>query len=107
MTIPSGTVHSLANQGDVQTVCDVEYRPAGRNRDWFQLIGAAIATTGKEPGLFDLSPFIGDVGIYIEGPPVPAQRALFAVLKPLAILLGRRRRMLRMASDYYGRAFTW
>lgn len=108
LTIPAGTVHTLTNPGAEETRCDVEYRPAGRNREWFQLIGAYTQKTGREPGLLDLGPFIGDVGIYVSGPPVVAQRALYrVVLKPLGVLLGRRRRMLAYASEVYGRPFTW
>lgn len=106
-TVPAGAVHSLGNRGETPVRCEVEYRPAGRNREWFQLHAAFIAAMGREPGLLDLAPFIGDVGIFIEGPPVPVQKALFAALKPVAIVLGRRRRMLRLASQHFGRRFTW
>ncbi|MEZ5239194.1 MAG: cupin domain-containing protein [Microthrixaceae bacterium] len=107
-TVPRGAVHSLENRGEDPVVCEVEYRPAGRNREWFKLQGAFMAETGREPGTLDLAPFLGDVGIFIEGPPVTAQKLLFAlVLKPVAIALGRRRRMLRFARARYGEEFTW
>lgn len=106
-TIAPGSFHTLLNRGRVDAVCDVEYRPAGRNREWFQLLAAYIDKHGREPGLFHLSPFIGDVGIFIEGPSVRMQKLAVAMLKPLAILTGRRRRMLRIASEFYGEPFVW
>lgn len=105
--VAPGALHAMANEGDVPAVCDVEYRPAGRNRAWFQLNSAFQAKTGREPGLLDLGAFIGDVGIFIENPPIPLQRALFTVLRPIAIVLGRRRRMLGYARDVYGTDFAW
>jgi mannose-6-phosphate isomerase-like protein (cupin superfamily) len=102
-----GTLHTLHNRGDIDVHCEVEYRPAGRNREWFQMIAAYIDRTGKEPGLLDLAPFLVDVDLYL-GLPVRFQRlVLKGVLGPLSIVLGRRRRMLAYASDAYGRPFTW
>jgi quercetin dioxygenase-like cupin family protein len=107
LTLPAGTVHRMMNHGDEDVHCEVEYRPAGRNREWFQLIAANTERLGREPGLLDLAPFLPDVDLYLAGP-VWLQRALFRrVLAPLAILLGRRRRMLACASETYGRPFTW
>ena len=107
LTLPAGTVHSLVNQGDEEVHCEVEYRPAGRNREWFQLIAANTERLGREPSLLDLAPFIADVDLYLPGP-VWLQRAVFrGVLGPLGILLGRRRRMLACATEAYGRPFTW
>jgi oxalate decarboxylase/phosphoglucose isomerase-like protein (cupin superfamily) len=106
-TIPAGVSHSLRNVGDVEVACEVEYRPAGRNREWFQLISAYQAKTGKEPGLLDLGAFLGDVGLYLDKPPVPVQKAFFAVLRPVARLLGRRRRMVTYAREVYGPGFSW
>lgn len=108
LTVPAGAVHSLANHGPEPVRCEVEYRPAGRNRQWFQIQGAYMEAQGREPRLLDLAPFIGDVEVYVERPSVPVQRALFAaVLKPLAILTGRRRRMLRLARARFGDGFEW
>lgn len=108
VTVHPGVVHSLVNRGDDTVRCEVEYRPAGRNRAWFQLHGAHIEATGREPALLDLAPFIGAVGVYVERPPVVVQRLLFGlVLKPLAVLLGRRRRMLALARARYGDDFVW
>lgn len=107
VVVSPGALHAMTNAGEVPAVCHVEYRPAGRNRAWFQLNSAFQARTGREPGLLDLGAFIGDVGIFIAKPPIPLQRALFTVLRPIAIVLGRRRRMLDCAREVYGADFVW
>jgi mannose-6-phosphate isomerase-like protein (cupin superfamily) len=107
VSLPPGTLHSLVNSGDTEVHCEVDYRPAGRNRDWFLLIAAFIHRTGREPKLLDLAPFLPDVDLYLKGPIRVQQLALRYVLKPLGIALGRRRRMLAYASDAYGRPFDW
>ncbi|MCC5953172.1 MAG: cupin domain-containing protein [Acidimicrobiia bacterium] len=105
--LPPGTLHTLQNLGDTEVHCHVEYRPAGRNREWFQMIAAYIDRTGKEPGLLDLAPFLVDVDLYL-GMPVWFQRiVLKGILGPIGTLLGRRRRMLACAAEAYGRPFTW
>lgn len=108
LTIEPGTAHTLRNTGDEELHCDVSYEPAGRNREWFQLLSGYTQRYGKEPGLLDLGPFIGDVGIYITGPPVGVQKVLYRwVARPLGIVLGRRRRMLAAARQAFGPSFTW
>jgi mannose-6-phosphate isomerase-like protein (cupin superfamily) len=107
LELAPGTFHSLHNDGDEPVHCEVEYRPAGRNREWFQLMAAFIARTGREPGVLDLAPFIPDVDIYLKGPMLPQRLVIGYVLRPLAVLLGRRRRMLAFASEAYGRPFAW
>jgi mannose-6-phosphate isomerase-like protein (cupin superfamily) len=107
LELAPGTFHSLENRTDDPVHCEVEYRPAGRNREWFQLNAAFIARTGREPGLLDLAPFLPDVDIYLKGPILPQRLVLGYVLRPLAVVLGRRRRMLAIASDAYGRPFAW
>ena len=107
VVVSPGALHAMRNDGEVPVVCHVEYRPAGRNRSWFQLNSAFQAKNGREPGLLDLGAFIGDVGIFIAKPPIPLQRALFTALRPIAIVLGRRRRMLNYAREVYGVDFVW
>jgi len=102
-----GTMHAFSNRGDVDAVCEVAYRPAGLNAPWLRIYSALEQHLGREPGLLDIAPFIGRVGIYIEGPPRWGQIALFAVLGPIATLLGRKRRALAAAEAVYGRPFTW
>jgi len=102
-----GTFHAFENRGDVEVECEVEYRPAGRSREWLLLTNALERATGREPGLLDLAPFILDVDIFIKGPPIWMQRAIFGALRPIATLLGRRERALRLAAEMYGPAFAW
>lgn len=107
ITIAPGTMHAFTNQGDVDVVCDVEYRPAGRNEQWLKLTNALEAKLGRELGLLDIAPFLGDVGLFIEGPPVAVQRVLFAMCKVVAIALGKRRIALAAAREAYGPGFSW
>jgi mannose-6-phosphate isomerase-like protein (cupin superfamily) len=107
LVLAAGTLHTLQNRGDTDVHCEVEYRPAGRNREWFQMIAAYIDRTGKEPGILDLAPFIGDVDLSLNMPVWFQRVVLRTVLGPLAIGLGRRRRMLAYATEAYGRPFTW
>jgi quercetin dioxygenase-like cupin family protein len=107
VSLPPGSLHTLANNGAEQAHFEVEYQPAGRNREWFQLIAAFQHMTGREPNLLDLAPFIPDVDIEIPGPARLQRVGMRYILRPLAIALGRRRRMLALASTAYGRPFTW
>lgn len=100
-------VHAFCNRGTVDAVCDVEYRPAGRNEAWLKLVNAIEKKSGREAGLLDIAPFILDVGIYIDGPPAWLQRALFSVVKLVAVALGKRAAGLAAASAVYGRPFHW
>jgi quercetin dioxygenase-like cupin family protein len=105
--LEAGTMHTLANRSDDQAYCHVEYQPAGRNREWFQLIAAAQFRTGRDPGLLDIAPFITDVDILLAGPAAPQRFVLRWLIGPFATLLGRRRQMLATATEVYGREFTW
>jgi quercetin dioxygenase-like cupin family protein len=107
LVLAPGTLHTLQNLGDTEVHCEVEYRPAGRNREWFQMIAAYIDRTGKEPGLLDLAPFLPDVDLYLSMPVWFQRLVLKGILGPLASVLGRRRRMLAYATEAYGRPFTW
>lgn len=105
--LPAGALHTLMNRSDNEVYCDVEYQPAGRNREWFQLIAAAQYRTGRDPGLLDIAPFVSDVDILLAGPVAPQRWLLRWVLGPIATLIGRRRKMLATATAVYGREFTW
>lgn len=105
--LEAGTLHTLVNRGDDEAYCHVEYQPAGRNREWFQLIAAAQYHTGRDPGLLDIAPFVNDVDILLAGPAAPQRFVLRWFIGPIANLLGRRRKMLAIATDVYGREFTW
>lgn len=107
LTLAPGTFHTLHNAGAEPCVSAVEYRPAGKNQAWFQILGAVARRRGKEPGLLDVAPFIGEMDMYVQGPPRWVQRVLFAVLKPVAIALGHRRRALAAAHTLYGQPVRW
>lgn len=102
-----GEMHAFVNRGDVDVVCEVEYRPAGRNEQWLKVVNAPVALEGRAPTLLDLGPFIGDVDMFIDGPPVFVQRALYAVLRVLGTALGKKKQMLDAASRVYGKPITW
>lgn len=102
-----GTRHSLVNAGDTECECAVEYRPAGRNEALLKLMHGYTWRTGKDPGPLAMGPFIGDADLYGPGP-VWLQKALFnGVLKPLGILFGRRRKVMAIAEQNYGRPIAW
>lgn len=105
--LPPGTIHALSNDGSIEVVCEVEYRPAGRNEDFLKIMSALERKLGREPGMLDIAPFILDVGIYIEGPPPWLQKALFIPLRWIAITLGRKKAALDAAAELYGRPFSW
>lgn len=107
LSLTPGTLHAFENRGDAEVECEVSYEPPGRSREWLMLMNALERATGREPGLLDMAPFILDVDIFIKGPPVWAQRALFGALRPIAGLLGRRERALRVAAEAYGPDFRW
>lgn len=106
LDLAAGTFHAFVNRGAVEAHCEVEYRPAGRSREWLMLMNAVERAVG-EPGLLDLAPFINDVDLFIKGPPFWMQRAIFGALRPLAGALGRKERALRLAAEAYGAAFRW
>lgn len=105
--IPAGVSHSFQNPHEGECHCEVEYHPAGRNREWLELLAAYVTRHGKPAGALDIAPFIGDVDIYLAGMPLSVQRALFRGLAAMAKLLGRREQMLALASEVYGRPFIW
>lgn len=108
ITIAARSTHEMVNRGDQEVHCEVEYRPAGRNEDWFRLIHGFAYRHGREPSVLDLAPFLPDVGILVPSPPERVQQLVVQwVLRPLGIALGRRRRMLRTAAEVYGRPVTW
>jgi mannose-6-phosphate isomerase-like protein (cupin superfamily) len=108
LTIDPGMTHQMANRGDEEAMCEVEYRPAGRNEDWFRLLHGFAYRHGRNPSLLDLAPFLPAMSILVPNRPEVPQRILIAyVLRPIAILLGRRRRMLDTAQQVYGRPINW
>ena len=95
-TIPPGTPHMWWNDSSSELHALVEMRPAGRFASFITSL-FALARDGKTdekgmPNLLQLAVMMDKYGdtIYPSSPPRPVQKALFAVLAPLARGLGYR-----------------
>lgn len=94
LTIPAGTPHSFVNDGDTDAVAIQEARPALRTAEFFETY-FRLAERGElddhgSPSLLRfalLGPEFADE-IRLVSPPWPVQRALFALLGPVARLRG-------------------
>jgi quercetin dioxygenase-like cupin family protein len=94
ITIPAGTPHHFLNDGEDDAVSIQEFRPALRTADFFRTF-FALAERGElddsgMPSLLRMSllaPAFGDE-IRVVRPPWWVQRAIFAVLAPIARLRG-------------------
>lgn len=106
-TIKAGTSHAFVNRGDVEVVCDVSYDPPGRNEDFLKVLNAVEIVNGRQPSFLEVAPFIGDSGMFIEGPPIWLQRILFGALSIFATVFGYRRRAIAAMEEVYGEPFTW
>ncbi len=96
IVIPAGVPHRFVNEGEVDAVAIQEARPALRLAEFFETY-FALAERGEldehgKPSLLRfvaLGPAFADE-IQLTSPPWPVQRALFALLGPLARLRGYR-----------------
>lgn len=96
ITIPAGVPHHFWNDGDQDAVAIQEARPALKLADFFETY-FDLAARGEvdehgKPSLLRyslLGPQFADE-IRVVSPPWPVQRALFALLGPVARLLNRR-----------------
>lgn len=96
ITIPAGTPHHFANDGDEEAVAIQEARPALRTAEFFETY-FDLAERGEldeygKPSLLRLAvlgPAFADE-IRLVNPPWPLQRAAFALLGPIAHLRGYR-----------------
>jgi hypothetical protein len=75
VTIPAGTPHNFVNDGDEDAVAIQEFRPALRTREFFEK-PSLLRFAALGPGFAD--------EIRLVSPPWPVQRALFALLGPIA-----------------------
>ena len=94
LTIPAGVPHNFANDGDVDAVAIQSFRPALRTeaffRLWFDLAERGEIGDSGMPSLLHLSvlaPRFGDE-IRVARPPWLIQRAVFALLAPVARMRG-------------------
>ncbi len=93
--IPAGTVHAMWNAGAVPARVNWQTRPALRTQEFFAA-AFALAARGRvdargTPRLLDLAILVPRYWqeIRITRPSPLLQRILFAVLRPVALLLGR------------------
>ena len=95
-TIPPGTPHVWWNSGDEELRVAVEFRPPGRFDEFLESL-FALARRGETdehgmPGLLQVAALMDEYDdvIYPTSPPRALQKPLFALLAPVARLLGYR-----------------
>lgn len=93
-TVPAGVPHVWWNAGEDELAVELEFRPAGRF-DAFITTFFALAQLGRTdakgmPNLLQVAVTAREYGdvIYPTSPPRPVQKALFAMLAPVARRLG-------------------
>ena len=94
VVIPAGTPHTFHNAGQEDLHMSVEFRPALQTERFFETM-FGLARAGKtnaagEPPFLQMAVMCQAHDIYLPKPPVFMQRLLFAVLVPIAKLLGYR-----------------
>jgi hypothetical protein len=92
--IPPGVPHLWRNDGAGELHVLTDFRPALQLERFFELI-FGLARDGKTdatgtPAFLQIAAMSPAYGIFLPTPPVPLQRALFAVLGPIARLRGYR-----------------
>jgi mannose-6-phosphate isomerase-like protein (cupin superfamily) len=94
LDVPSGTPHTWWNSGDGEAVILAEFRPPGQARSFFEtfcgMAGEGRCDAKGGPPLLQIAASARLWDMYLAGPPVPLQRALFAALGPLARMRGYR-----------------
>jgi len=91
-----GTAHTWHNSGRGPLRFRGEFRPAGNTQSFFETY-CGLAAEGRsdekgQPPLLQVAASLPLWGMYLAGPPIPAQRLLMAALRPLARLGGYRPR---------------
>jgi len=94
VAVPPGTPHTIRNAAEGETHLRVEFQPALQTEAFFKSI-FALARDGKtdrqgKPSLLQFAAGASGCGMYVTRPPISVQKALFAVLGPLARALGYR-----------------
>jgi hypothetical protein len=94
LAVEPGTPHTWWNCGDGELRLLVEFRPAGGMLSFFEtycgIAGEGRANASGGPPFLQVVASARLWDSYLGGPPVALQRALFAVLRPLAWLRGYR-----------------
>ena len=88
VAVPPGTPHTIWNAGEGETHLLVELQPALQSEAFFETM-FALARDGKtdrqgKPSLLQFAVGASEYGMYVTRPPIALQKALFAVLGPLA-----------------------
>ncbi len=94
VAVPPGTPHTIWNAGGGETHLRVAFQPALQTEAFFETM-FALARDGKtdgqgKPSLLQFAAGASEYGMYVTRPSIALQKALFAVLGPLARLLGYR-----------------
>jgi quercetin dioxygenase-like cupin family protein len=92
VAVPPGTPHTIWSAGEGETHMRVEFQPALQTDLFFETM-FALARDGKTnsqgiPSLIQFASGASEYGMYVTKPPILVQKVLFAVLGPLARMLG-------------------
>jgi quercetin dioxygenase-like cupin family protein len=94
IAVSPATPHTWWNSGDHEAVLLAEFRPPGHARSFFETF-CGMAAEGRcnaqgSPPFLQIAASARWWDMYLAGPPVTLQRALFTTLSPLARLRGYR-----------------
>jgi mannose-6-phosphate isomerase-like protein (cupin superfamily) len=92
LIVPAGAAHTWWNAGNDELHQITEFRPALKLETFFETL-FGLARDGKgdkvgQPKFLQIAVMVPEYDIYLSKPPIPMQKALFAVLGPIARLLG-------------------
>jgi quercetin dioxygenase-like cupin family protein len=92
--VPPGAPHTIRNANESETHVRVEFTPALRTETFLRSM-FALARDGKtdyqgRPSLLQFAAGASEFGMYVTKPPIILQKILFAVLGPMARMLGYR-----------------
>ena len=99
LAVKPEAAHTWHNSGPGPLRFRSEFRPAGNMQSFFETY-CGLAAEGRsdergQPPLLQVAASLPFWGMYLAGPPIPAQRLLMAGLRPLARLRGYRQRYER------------
>jgi quercetin dioxygenase-like cupin family protein len=94
IAVAPATPHTWWNSGNEEAALLAEFRPPGQAQSFFETF-CGMAVEGRcnaqgSPPFLQIAASARWWDMYLAGPPVPLQRALFAALGPLARLRGYR-----------------
>ena len=103
VAVDPATPHTWWNSGDDEAVLLAEFRPPGQVQSFFETF-CGMAAEGRcnsqgSPPFLQIAASARSWDMYLAGPPVMVQRALFAALGPVARLRGYRTSYRRFSAD--------